>query len=136
MADSTTSSSLVSVNSPTTFPFFKCTFLEKDTGMTMICIEPMNTIFLLDLDEIPIWNNDIAILLSFWLQQRANNDDVFRRYDHHDQPWKFIFVLILVFVQRMHILIVWVKLMLSSMLRFDDHYRSMTLVDLVYFIAY
>ena len=37
-------------------------------------------IIVLDLDETPIWNNDIAILLSFWLQQRANHDDVFRRY--------------------------------------------------------
>ena len=91
--------------------------------MAMICIEYVTTVVFLDLDEIPIWNNDIALLLSFWLQQRANNDDVFRRYDHYDQQWKFIFVLILVFVQRMHILIVWVKLMLSSILRFDYHYR-------------
>ncbi|CAF0946151.1 unnamed protein product [Rotaria sordida] len=61
MAESS-SSSLVSVNSPSTFPFFKCTFLDKDT----------------DLNEIPIWNNDIAILLSYWLQQRASShDDIF-----------------------------------------------------------
>ncbi|CAF3767394.1 unnamed protein product [Rotaria sp. Silwood1] len=58
---SASSSSLVSVNSPSTFPFFKCTFLDKDT----------------DLNEIPIWNNDFAILLSYWLQQRANHDDIF-----------------------------------------------------------
>ncbi|CAF1327620.1 unnamed protein product [Adineta steineri] len=65
MADSSTppssSSSLVSVNSSSSFPFFKCTFLDKDT----------------DLNEIPVWNNDIRILLSYWLQQRANHDDIF-----------------------------------------------------------
>ncbi|CAF3668055.1 unnamed protein product, partial [Adineta steineri] len=65
MADSSTppssSSSLVSVNSSSSFPFFKCNFLDKDT----------------DLNEIPVWNNDIRILLSYWLQQRANHDDIF-----------------------------------------------------------
>ncbi|UJR21959.1 hypothetical protein I4U23_025027 [Adineta vaga] len=55
------SSSLVSINSSSTLPLFKCTFLDKDT----------------DLNEIPAWNNDIGILLSYWLQQRANHDDIF-----------------------------------------------------------
>ena len=36
MAESTASSSLVSVNVPRTFPFFKCTFLDKDTGIDRI----------------------------------------------------------------------------------------------------
>ncbi|CAM4821998.1 unnamed protein product [Rotaria magnacalcarata] len=55
------SSSLVSMNSPSTFPFFKCTFLDKDT----------------DLNEVPIWNSNIATLLSYWLQQSAKHDDIF-----------------------------------------------------------
>lgn len=87
MADSVPSSSLVSVNSPTTYPFFRYTFLEKDTGM--IIIEKWKEIFtkivVSDLDETPTWNNDLAILLSFWLQQRANNDDIFRRYANYQQ---------------------------------------------------
>ncbi|CAF0938718.1 unnamed protein product [Adineta ricciae] len=58
---STSSSSLVSLNSSSTRPLFKCTFLDKDTN----------------LNEIPISNNDIRILLSYWLQQRANHDDIF-----------------------------------------------------------
>ncbi|CAF1135868.1 unnamed protein product [Adineta steineri] len=55
------SSSLVSVNPPSTVPYIKCNFLDKDT----------------DLNEKPVWNNDIALLLSYWLQQRANHDDIF-----------------------------------------------------------
>jgi len=81
MAESTSSSSLVSVNSPTTFPFFKCTFLDKDTGINIISFDFI-CIKISDLNEIPNWNNDIGILLSYWLQQRANHDDIFGRYNN------------------------------------------------------
>ncbi|CAF3327196.1 unnamed protein product [Rotaria socialis] len=59
--DESSSSSLVSVNPPETVPYIKCNFLDKDT----------------DLNENPVWNNEIALLLSYWLQQRANHDDIF-----------------------------------------------------------
>ncbi|CAF1159902.1 unnamed protein product [Rotaria sordida] len=59
--DESSSSSLVSINSPSTVPYIKCNFLDKDT----------------DLNEKPVWNNEIALLLSYWLQQRANHDDIF-----------------------------------------------------------
>ncbi|CAF1444151.1 unnamed protein product, partial [Rotaria magnacalcarata] len=59
--DESASSSLVSINPPETVPYIKCNFLDKDT----------------DLNENPVWNNEIALLLSYWLQQRANHDDIF-----------------------------------------------------------
>ncbi|CAF0756223.1 unnamed protein product [Adineta ricciae] len=55
------SSSLVSVTPPSTVPYIKCNFLDKDT----------------DLDQKPVWNNELALLLSYWLQQRTNHDDIF-----------------------------------------------------------
>ncbi|CAF3023383.1 unnamed protein product [Rotaria sp. Silwood2] len=61
MDESSSSSSLVSINPPSTVPYIKCNFLDKDT----------------DLNEKPVWNNEIALLLSYWLQQRANHDDIF-----------------------------------------------------------
>lgn len=82
MDESSSSSSLVSVNSPTTFPFFKWNFLDKDTGIYIIEINLISK-FYLDLNEIPIWNHDIGILLSYLLQQRANHDDIFGRYNHN-----------------------------------------------------
>ena len=36
-------------------------------------------LYYLDLNEKPVWNNEIALLLSYWLQQRANHDDIFGR---------------------------------------------------------
>ncbi|UJR27243.1 hypothetical protein I4U23_008538 [Adineta vaga] len=62
------SSSLVSVSPPTTVPYIKCNFLDKDT----------------DLDEKPVWNNEIALLLSYWLQQRTNHDDIFGSFRSAD----------------------------------------------------
>lgn len=38
------------------------------------------TFFLLDLDETPIWDNEIGLFLAYWLQQRANHDDIFGRF--------------------------------------------------------
>ncbi|CAF4611597.1 unnamed protein product [Rotaria sp. Silwood1] len=58
---SSSSSSLVSITSPSTVPYIKCNFLDKNT----------------DLNEKPVWNNEMALLLSYWLQQRANHDDIF-----------------------------------------------------------
>ncbi len=66
----------------------------------------MDEIFeFLDLNEIPKWNNDIGILLSYWLQQRANHDDIFGRYKRRFGR-DFILSFLIVFVQRMHIRIV------------------------------
>ena len=81
MAEFNSSSSLVSVNSPRTFPFFKCTFLDKDTGIYFMTFDFIRECsYYSDLDDMPKWKNEIGILLSYWLQQRANHDDIFGRY--------------------------------------------------------
>jgi hypothetical protein len=83
MAQSSSSSSLVSVNPPSTVPSIKCNFLDKDTGNLIIALAfpQLNKMFTLfaDLNEKPVWNNEIALLLSYWLQQRSNHDDIFGR---------------------------------------------------------
>ena len=38
-----------------------------------------NDQYSVDLNEKPVWNDEIGLLLSYWLQQRANHDDIFGR---------------------------------------------------------
>ena len=79
----TSSSSLVSVNSPSTLPYIKCNFLELGSGNER-ALPLMRDLFgndqyFVDLNEKPVWNDEIGLLLSYWLQQRANHDDIFGR---------------------------------------------------------
>jgi hypothetical protein len=78
---SASSSSLVSVQLPPTLPYLKCNFLDKDTGRMRLYLVKKNLYFNVDLNEKPVWNNEIELFLFYWLQQKANHNDIFGRYD-------------------------------------------------------
>ena len=49
--------------------------------MLFILFQVIEYMYYLDLNEIPMSKNDVGVLFSYWIQQRANHDDIFGRYN-------------------------------------------------------